>query len=969
MPPSEKDRQDEVVNIVRPDGSVTQGTRKQLANLQTLGNYQEEGINARQARNTEDATRETYSTGLDKLKTAGMGAISGATLGIFDPLITSEDEKLRAKYNPNYRLAGEIVGGVGAAIATGGGSVAETGAAGAAREIGLGAKIAGATPAGIVTNLGRVGGGLVESKLAGAAIAGAIEGAGAGIQSTLSTATLSNDPVTVEHVLAGAGWGAIFGVGLNTALHGAGTGLEKIGKKLEPEMKAVAKDILPDEVYRPFKTSITDVDQHLAAVDTLTVDTQKKIDQTIAGHESNLGRADSAVAKAKRDRKLLEQAHAAEIEDAKSVTKDISESYDESIADIKSKLDDAKSQKRIAEEQLSRVEDKHNDLVKQAEAKVKKLEKDYPNVQDSFGLSPNFTKLESIARDINIHVSNKMELGYATVTREMNEARSVAQKALKSGDYLETRLAMDALRNAVDQANVVTGLGAKLPKIAPKTDELSKAYSKLQDAQQARATATAEARVNRVKLHEDAILQHESDLEYAISKKNDEVFTRNQKLSDLQVTHNDALIHHDELTTTTKNARDFIKSIPPAVEHLKTSIVELKKLRGHIETVRNIPHTAKEFRSMGTTRINNIIDAVKAVSENKTAHALATSTTAAIDNLVEKMGLKLEGGPAEKLLGIWESSKGVAGIGELSDVEQAVMQHSNSVGSSLQRSIAASAFAHGTGTGSLGYFTAKGFMQGAGEAKMKVQKFLSDSAKKLGKSWQKPTKNYIVPKLEPLFTKLDGSRDPEKNKNKAATNRINEITGLTGSINDIAFRAVEPMMQDSPDFAQVAHQQIIDKHALLVQELPKNNTFNVFKGMTTWVANDVQTLVTAKLLRAFLHPMSVIKEASEGNVDAVSMAAVQKFWPELHTSWKAQILDTIDMTKMGYKELRKLSHIGIPSASCFEGENVADAQKQFVENPAPRQGDGGKQKSVGGRPAATEQATPGQNLSNKGMMA
>jgi hypothetical protein len=402
-------------------------------------------------------------------------------------------------------------------------------------------------------------------------------------------------------------------------------------------------------------------------------------------------------------------------------------------------------------------------------------------------------------------------------------------------------------------------------------------------------------------------------------------------------------------------------------EHLEKQAAELKKLKRSIAVLKDTPHTAAEFRGMGSARINNIVEAIKAVSSSKTTSALAISTKATVDNLAEKLGIKLDGGPAEKMLSIWKASKGVGDIGgELSDVEGAVLDYKKSVGNGLERSIAASVFSRTTSTGVVGYYAAKGFMQGAGEAKMKVQKMISDAAKKVGKSWQKPTKNYIVPKLEPLWTKLDGSRDPEKNKNKAATNRINEFTGLSASINDIAYRAVEPMMTDSPDFAQIAHQQLIEKHRIASELLPKNNTFNVFKGATSWIANDVDTYVTAKVLRAFYHPLSVIKEAAEGTVDSVAMNAVIKIWPEVHTMFKAEVMNTVDMSKLGYKELRALSHMGIDTSSCFSGENIVDAQKQFVENPAPRQGDGGKQKSVGGRPAATEQSTPAQMLSNKG---
>ena len=80
------------INIVKPDGSVMVGTRDQLKRLQLIGDYQEEGVRDIRYRKGEAQTSEDYSTTTDKLKTFGMGAISGATLGLADPLISSDAE-------------------------------------------------------------------------------------------------------------------------------------------------------------------------------------------------------------------------------------------------------------------------------------------------------------------------------------------------------------------------------------------------------------------------------------------------------------------------------------------------------------------------------------------------------------------------------------------------------------------------------------------------------------------------------------------------------------------------------------------------------------------------------------------------------------------------------------------------------------------------------------------------------------
>ena len=73
------DKDNTKINIIKPDGRIMQGTREELKNLQILGDYREEGASDLAYRQGEAQTERDYSTITDKLKTAGMGAISGAT--------------------------------------------------------------------------------------------------------------------------------------------------------------------------------------------------------------------------------------------------------------------------------------------------------------------------------------------------------------------------------------------------------------------------------------------------------------------------------------------------------------------------------------------------------------------------------------------------------------------------------------------------------------------------------------------------------------------------------------------------------------------------------------------------------------------------------------------------------------------------------------------------------------------------
>lgn len=181
--------------LIRPDGSELLVSDAEASKLLTLG-YREKS----HSQILEDAinvgTEEHYTTPGQKLLTGLEGGLSGLTLGASDLLINGEDTQERAKYNPGTRLATELIGGLA--------------------PVAPGLSILKNTPAGLLSRgalkagekLGR-GSATIKST-----IAGAVEGAGVGAGQAVTQAELSGDPVTAESVMAGMGWGAIYGGGL-----------------------------------------------------------------------------------------------------------------------------------------------------------------------------------------------------------------------------------------------------------------------------------------------------------------------------------------------------------------------------------------------------------------------------------------------------------------------------------------------------------------------------------------------------------------------------------------------------------------------------------------------------------------------------------------------------------------------------------------------------------------------------------
>ncbi len=198
------------VNVVLPDGRVVSVPEDVANRLSAAGNVRVETPEEAAPRNIAAAEEKTFGTLEHKIGATFEGFLSGASVGLLDPLITTEQTQARARVNPGYRGLGEVAGALLPSIAAPESLLAKT-------------------PAGMVARgasaVAKDFGGLKSVK--GLAAAGGIEGMFQGAGGAISHATLSDDPLTVEAVLHGAGRGALLGFGIGNV---AG-GLAKIGRK------------------------------------------------------------------------------------------------------------------------------------------------------------------------------------------------------------------------------------------------------------------------------------------------------------------------------------------------------------------------------------------------------------------------------------------------------------------------------------------------------------------------------------------------------------------------------------------------------------------------------------------------------------------------------------------------------------------------------------------------------------------
>lgn len=220
-----------------------------------------------------DLERQQYGEGFGNEAAAfGESALSGATLGLSDVAARTispeyaEELAKRREYNPTAAGLGEATGILGATLLTGGAGGAGGGLLrGAARVAtaptrGLLA-LGEATTAGTARLLGTEAAATVLGRAGREALAygvgGAVEGALFGAAKEVTDAYLTDEEITTERIILGAGTGALWGGGLGAGLGAAGSLLGSAGKRVrdiwsrsdaEKEATAVLDDALRADV-------------------------------------------------------------------------------------------------------------------------------------------------------------------------------------------------------------------------------------------------------------------------------------------------------------------------------------------------------------------------------------------------------------------------------------------------------------------------------------------------------------------------------------------------------------------------------------------------------------------------------------------------------------------------------------------------------------------------------------------------
>ena len=976
------------IRIVRPDGTVIEGTPEELERLRPLG-YHEEGIDEGRWRAGEVQTEKDYTTGEEQVKTVLEGGLSGATLGASDLLLNTDRAKLRAKYNEGLRTGSEIGGAILTTLVPGGEFL----------------------PAGALSKVATRAGEAVGGGLKGVMAAGAIEGAGAGFQQELASAQLTNTPFNAEAVLHGLGAGAI----LSAGLHGIGVGAEKLGTKLEPEK--VKAPLVNSENYGKFRTSLGDIKNHVTTVDNELLSAQAELDLLKSDDAARLQiKADTVdglkkeLRQAEKNADNADTLHAAEAQVKKRLADDAQDALDTYNNEYASNLASATAQRDTdisyggllhSREKLDDVMDKlHKEAVtgdtlkgdsellsgaSKARKQFEKAIKDKDFLQAEEMLALYRSKLEEFAKSADIGTKTV----FKDVPKMVGAPGSISKKLVPTKDLAPDYVALEKARvraeTAVKQAE--KELKRKAKTVTPETQkeliESKKAFEEAKAAYKGKQftevehtwDSYAQEYLNKDRVNEAGIVRPKGHVaEYvkipdkALASELPEIkrVFRNS-LDDLAADTADEYpvlayrakqtrMDHDrfvasgpqlykdkvvELDAKLQQAQRDLDSFKPAdlTQYVKR-VDEVKQTRKIMKTMRDFPDTVQEFTGMRTAKLNKVMDAVDGVlSSNIPAlKPLQDSLKNSIEELANGVGIKLEGSATDKLRAIHALS--------VHPTEVAKARKYSALSGFTQYNIG-KGVAAATGTGMPGYFGTRMVLSNLLGAKSFIEGKLSTAAKAIGKGLKsKVTTKYVAPRLIPLYTRLTGGKDDSKlTPNQAALNRINEISSIIPQLPDLAYKGLANLgiATTHNDIATSIHQALVNGVNGILELLPRDNT-GVLSGLKpTYEPDDVQTLVTAKIMDAVHDPAGVFERMGKGIIDAIQVQAVKAFAPEMFQYFRSMVIAHTDFSKLSYEDQIALSTgLDLMINSCAAPENIVDAQSQFAATPPASPMIGGK---------------------------
>ena len=994
----------DLVRLVRPDGTTLQVSAEQAARLKLL-DYREQTPEEQTAEAAMAGQEAYYSTPGQKLKTVGEGLGRGLTFGATDYLFGDEDTAARAKFNPGYSMASEFLGALA--------PLALTGPVGAAGEAGLGARIAGATP---VMQLTRG----VESAVAATGltgrtarvVGGALEGGVWGATGAADHAYLADDPLTVEAVLHGAGYGSLFG----GAFSAAGEVFTSAAGRMEA--KAAARKAAGEAEITHLGT---EAELTLKEAQLRLAQAEQKITTTEAEIAAHKEAVDAAVTKIGSSENELQTAIKREQETLATPLADLSVETRNAVELASSALLEKKAAADAAEQALREAQDRYLGVTAGARAEAKTQQKvtrmairdaKDPIItmgNDAYAAlrseASNFATKTQNAHNLakalikqggddalNAAVAGKVAPGRAKqLVAAVNEARTSANNMIRglSDDVL--RAHPEALKLALDDYTQAVARAAKTAGVSFDAGAPGRIFDEMLGMAETVKTLNAMPRTMEAfismkpKRAEDMFAALEkaktlsaypelaAAIEGSANKLSSALGLETNGLAGLRDAYHAS-------RATVKAAR--FENAAAAKEAIKAAAA--KKGERAADAIK----TAAELKQLQMDARRKLADIKKQLSQAQTVHRQAMTAAAKEARSISKASEKAKAIVAEaredaegallkaqteaekkaKKLNTEESKiealalKRERRIIELRKTEEALRNpkpKSEAEGGMnfFQRYGVYQAVKSATGSTVLGLGASYALagMRNAilGRLRSAVTKWAPTALRKTGTAFVK-----YGPKIDPLARKLDGTLDEStKDRRELAKRRIKELWDAYPAVNDTLYRGVSALGIDQPKLAASAHAAAVNGFKEVLRTVPRDpGTVSGLRSI--WSPSDMQAEQLSRRLAVFHDPIGETEQMlASGQFDPIKIKTLKVVAPAIYQETRVGMMERLAdpevMKSMTYNDQIGVgAMLDIPIHSSLRPEHIASSQQLFQQRrqplPMPKQMD---QSGRVGRPA------------------
>jgi hypothetical protein len=911
------------------------------------------------------------------------GGLSGLTLGGSDLLLDSEDTKERARYNPGVRLVSELVGGL-APIAPG---------------LGTALKL---TPAGALSRAAakaadKVGGGAALRGLT----AGVVEGGGVGGGQAVTQAQLTGDPITVESVAAGIGWGALYGGAFSALGAGAAAKFEERALKAKS-----AVDLLDDDYYPVFRQGVDDAAAQLKK----SADQIRKGTVDLSKAEPGLIDIDSLSGIGVK-RTIDLPTHGIEgLPTFPSPSKDLPTHGIEGLPTFNkpkqgwdlepTPLDELGGIGRhgldlptIRPDELGSIRPPETlDLKTELDSALSKMPK------PKFDLRPMRSKKEALDSDL---VDKGLFKEIRKNSRKAQEAINSAMAHAKEGNYTKMADALDkfeeqmtiveatigrqytppSLQKLTADAKMVSGVAREYTgKVAQVTDEVTSRVTNTQRAaQEGGELADRELR----KATARHILGKEKGPEGPMYGAGDIYTTeKNRVRPEAPGEILDAKTIAKERLSSVKEppgpgldpgviAKHQLSQVPQPpsmaelnglarwrIETATQAAQEAAKIEALQSVLSQFPRTASEFATMTPARLEKLSAAVDNVGRLQSAELanIKDSVKAGVDHMMNGLGVKLEGTPGTQMREVWKMLRDAK--------KNERMGKSPPWAARYVLGSWASQKAGGGTPGAIAYVLGSGLAGTLVNLKGAILGTLNTQANKWVPRGGRKLKT-IGPRVEPLLTRLDGEMDKKESREELLRRRAQEITQAAPRVRDALYKSIQPIAVAHPEFAAATHAHAVSRYQFILSKLPKDPGLAFSKLKSIWKPDKVAIEKFGRYYEVFHNPVKVMNEAlSTGKITMEAAEGLKNMNPELFTYLRSNMLmrlsDPKVREKITYPDQVHLSILlDIPFHSTMDPRFISAQQQMYTErnqplemNPRVQPG-GGAGRPSGPGPSAT----------------